>query len=62
MSLGSRWLEGGRLTCSRFAEILAGIEEEVRATEGVTWKELLLPVNRFRVALVITLQIGRRSP
>lgn len=44
---------------SRFAEILAGIEEEIRATEGVTWKEALLPANRFRFLIVITLQIGR---
>lgn len=42
----------------RFAEILAGIEEEVRVTEGLTWKELLLPINRWRVFIVITLQIG----
>lgn len=40
------------------AEILAGIEAEVNATEGLTWKELLLPVNRYRVFLVISLQIG----
>lgn len=47
---------------SRFAEILAGIEEEIRATEGVTWKEALLPANRFRFLIVITLQIGTSKP
>jgi len=40
------------------AEIIAGIDAEINATEGVTWKELLLPVNRYRVFLVISLQIG----
>lgn len=47
------------LRSHRFAEILAGIEEEERATEGVTWKELLLPVNRRRVLIVVFLQIGK---
>ncbi|KAI1465335.1 putative MFS sugar transporter [Daldinia caldariorum] len=41
----------------RFAEILAGIREE-HVTEGLMWKECLLPVNRFRFFIVITLQIG----
>lgn len=44
--------------CDRMAEILAGIDAEIHATEGITWKELLLPVNRYRVFLVISLQIG----
>jgi sugar porter (SP) family MFS transporter len=30
------------------AEIRAAIEEELNATEGVTWKECLLPGNRYR--------------
>ncbi|KAL3471758.1 general substrate transporter [Aspergillus californicus] len=30
------------------AEIRASIEEELRSTEGVTWKEILLPGNRLR--------------
>jgi hypothetical protein len=34
---------------AEFAEILAGLEEEIRGTEGRTWKELMLPANRFRV-------------
>ncbi|KAI5918661.1 putative MFS sugar transporter [Camillea tinctor] len=41
-----------------FAEIIAGIQEEERATEGLTWKECLLPANRFRFIIVIALQIG----
>lgn len=30
-------------------------------TDGVTWRELLLPVNRMRVFLIIALQIGAKS-
>lgn len=41
-----------------FAEIVAGIREEERVTEGLTWNECLLPVNRFRFIVVVTLQIG----
>ncbi|KAF2241946.1 quinate permease [Trematosphaeria pertusa] len=33
---------------SELAEIRAAIEEELNATEGVTWKEVLLPGNRYR--------------
>lgn len=43
-------------------EILAGIEEEERITEGVTWKEYLYPANRYRLFIAITLQIGAKSP
>lgn len=39
-------------------EINAAIEAEIRATEGVAWKELLLPANRYRVFIIVTLQIG----
>ncbi|KAI0829574.1 putative MFS sugar transporter [Hypoxylon sp. FL0890] len=54
------WIRGGDSTRvqEEFAEIIAGIQEEERATEGLTWKEYLLPVNRFRFVIVITLQIG----
>lgn len=45
-------------TVSRMEEILAGIAEEEAATEGVTWREFLLPANRWRMIMVITLQIG----
>ncbi|KPM38817.1 hypothetical protein AK830_g7752 [Neonectria ditissima] len=55
------WVRGGVLTAevqAEMDEILAGIAEEEHATEGVTWKEYLLPANRWRMFLVITLQIG----
>jgi hypothetical protein len=54
------WVRGGDgpEVRTEFAEIQAGLEEELRATEGVTWKELLLPANRFRVFVVITMQLG----
>ncbi|KAL2222506.1 hypothetical protein M432DRAFT_672160 [Thermoascus aurantiacus ATCC 26904] len=55
------WVRGGEDTPEvrqEFDEILAGIEEEVRATEGLTWKELLLPENRYRLFIAIILQIG----
>ncbi|EED17489.1 MFS sugar transporter, putative [Talaromyces stipitatus ATCC 10500] len=41
-----------------FAEILASIELEERVTEGLTWKEFLLPANRYRLFVAITMQIG----
>ncbi|XXH02971.1 hypothetical protein Hte_009361 [Hypoxylon texense] len=54
------WVRGGDDAEVRgeFAEILAGIREEERVTEGLTWKECLLPVNRYRFVVVVTLQIG----
>ncbi|KAF2177746.1 quinate permease [Zopfia rhizophila CBS 207.26] len=55
------WVRGGDDTPEvreEFDEIVAGIREEEQLTEGRTWKELLLPANRFRVILAITLQIG----
>lgn len=42
----------------RFAEIITSIDDEDRIKEGVTWKEMLQPVNRYRVFLIIALQIG----
>ncbi|KAI1798726.1 putative MFS sugar transporter [Daldinia bambusicola] len=44
------WVRGGDniQVQEEFAEIIAGIKEEERVTEGLTWKEYLLPVNRFR--------------
>ncbi|KAF7594856.1 hypothetical protein BBP40_008186 [Aspergillus hancockii] len=55
------WVRGGINTPevqAEMNEILAGIEEEERVTEGLTWKEYLVPANRWRIFLVITLQIG----
>ncbi|KAJ5808640.1 hypothetical protein N7474_009909 [Penicillium riverlandense] len=54
------WVRGGDSAAVReeMAEILAGIQEEERITEGLTWKEFLLPANRFRMFVSITIQIG----
>lgn len=55
------WVRGGVETPevqAEMSEILAGIEEEKRITDGVTWKEYLLPANRYRIFIAITLQIG----
>jgi sugar porter (SP) family MFS transporter len=39
------------------AEIRASIEEELNATEGVTWKECLQPGNRIRFILAFTIML-----
>ncbi|KAF2500871.1 quinate permease [Lophium mytilinum] len=39
---------GSEEVVKELAEIRAAIEEELNATEGVTWKECLLPGNRYR--------------
>ena len=54
------WVRGGDSpeVQEEFEEIRLSIEEESRLTEGVTWKELMLPSNRFRVFIVITMQLG----
>ncbi|KAK9425289.1 putative Quinate permease [Seiridium unicorne] len=55
------WVRGGENTTEvqeEFAEIMAGIYEEERVTEGFTWKEAILPANRYRFIIVITIQIG----
>ncbi|ETI23266.1 hypothetical protein G647_05065 [Cladophialophora carrionii CBS 160.54] len=54
------WVRGGESEEVRaeMTEILAGIDAEVQATEGLTWREMLLPANRWRVFVVVTLQIG----
>ena len=43
-----------------FAEILEGVSEEVRATKGVTWRECLLPTNRYRLFLASTIQLNAK--
>ncbi|KAH8797735.1 general substrate transporter [Xylogone sp. PMI_703] len=43
---------------AEFDEIFLSLEEEIRATEGLTWKEFLLPINRFRLFIVISMQLG----
>ncbi|KAH8704976.1 general substrate transporter [Talaromyces proteolyticus] len=55
-----KWVRGGDETeelQSEFDEILAGIEEEARLKENFTFKELLLPANRYRVFIAITIQL-----
>ncbi|KAL3476501.1 general substrate transporter [Aspergillus californicus] len=55
------WVRGGEDTeevRAELAEIMDGISAEVAATEGVTWKELKLPSNRYRLFLAITIQIA----
>ncbi|KAI9739099.1 MAG: hypothetical protein M1834_007312 [Cirrosporium novae-zelandiae] len=54
------WVRGGENSLevkAEFAEIQRGIEEEVRATEGVTWREMLLPANRYRLFIAFTMQL-----
>ncbi|KAK4944930.1 hypothetical protein LTR10_015849 [Elasticomyces elasticus] len=54
------WVRGGvdgPEIRAEFSEILVGIELEVRQSEGLTWKELLLPSNRYRMFIAITIQL-----
>lgn len=55
-----RWIRGGEDTPElriEFNEIIAGVEEEARVLEGFSLKELLLPANRYRVFIAITIQL-----
>ncbi|KAH7381487.1 general substrate transporter [Phaeosphaeria sp. MPI-PUGE-AT-0046c] len=54
------WVRGGDApeVHEEFAEIISSIEEENRLKAGVTWKELLEPVNRYRLFLILALQVG----
>jgi sugar porter (SP) family MFS transporter len=54
------WVRGGVDSPeirAEFAEIQAGVELEIQASEGVTWKELLLPSNRYRMFIAVTIQL-----
>lgn len=54
------WVRGGRETPeiqAEFQEILTGVQVEIQASEGLTWKELLLPSNRLRMFIAITVQL-----
>ena len=54
------WVRGGVDTPevrAEFAEIQAGIELEIAQSEGLTWKELMLPSNRYRMFIAITIQL-----
>ncbi|KAI1756119.1 general substrate transporter [Xylaria castorea] len=54
------WVRGGESAevQQEFSEILQSIEDEKRLSEGSTWKELILPSNRYRLFLIIVIQIG----
>ncbi|EAW11312.1 putative MFS sugar transporter [Aspergillus clavatus NRRL 1] len=55
-----RWVRGGEETAelrAEFDEILRGIEEETRVREHFTWRELLLPANRYRLFIAVTIQL-----
>ncbi|KAL4970968.1 putative MFS sugar transporter [Aspergillus stella-maris] len=55
-----KWVRGGEDTPElqqEFDEILAGIEEEARVKESFTWRELLLPANRYRIFIAVTIQL-----
>lgn len=54
------WVRGGEDTPevrAEFGEILAGVQLEIQQSEGVTWKELILPANRLRMAIAISIQL-----
>lgn len=54
------WVRGGvdgPEVRAEFNEIQAGIEEEGRASEGLTWKELLLKSNLYRLFIAFTVQM-----
>ncbi|TQN65018.1 Quinate permease, partial [Colletotrichum shisoi] len=56
------WVRGGEHTPEveeEFAKIISSIEEEQHQKEGLTWKELNEPVNRYRIFLIIALQIDK---
>lgn len=55
-----KWVRGGEETDElhqEFNEILLGVQEEARIKESFTWKELLLPANRYRIFIAITIQL-----
>ncbi|KAF9869847.1 MFS sugar transporter [Colletotrichum karsti] len=59
------WVRGGENKTDvqeEFAEIIASIEEEQGQKEGLTWRELVEPTNRYRIILIISLQIGPSPP
>jgi sugar porter (SP) family MFS transporter len=56
-----KWVRGGEETPElqqEFDEILAGIEEEARVKDSFTWRELLLPANRYRLFIAVTIQLS----
>lgn len=57
------WVRGGEDTAevrAEFQEILAGVQLEIQQSEGITYKELLLPSNRLRMIIAITIQLAQQ--
>lgn len=57
------WIRGGTETPeieAEFQEILTGVQVEIQASEGFTWKELMLPSNRLRMFIAITIQLAQQ--
>ncbi|ERT02417.1 MFS quinate transporter [Sporothrix schenckii 1099-18] len=54
------WVRGEDAPAVRdeYREIVESIRDEERRTEGYSIKELWLPINRYRVALIVAIQIG----
>ncbi|TVY44340.1 Quinate permease [Lachnellula occidentalis] len=54
------WVRGGDsdMVQVEFAEIILAQEEELRQSEGLTWRELLLPTNRYKIFVAITVQLS----
>ncbi|KAF2001023.1 quinate permease [Amniculicola lignicola CBS 123094] len=46
---------------AELAEIRAALEEELMATEGVTWKEVILPGNRYRFIVAFCLMFWQQA-
>ncbi|KAK1622804.1 hypothetical protein BDP81DRAFT_476160 [Colletotrichum phormii] len=58
------WVRGGDApeVQEEFAEIIASIEQERNQKEGLTWRELIQPVNRYRIFLIIVFSFGNIHP
>ena len=54
------WVRGGTDSPeirAEFDEIQQGVELELQLSEGFTWKELMLPSNRYRMFIGISIQL-----
>lgn len=55
-----KWVRGDEETAElheEFDEIISGLEEEARVCDGFSWKELLLPANRNRLFIAVSIQL-----
>lgn len=58
-----RWIRGGvdtRDVEAEFQEILAGVQSQIETSQGFRWKELLLPSNRYRMFIAVTIQLAQQ--